>query len=524
MPTLHTFAYAPLPYFTARDKQFISESAKLPIDFIKSIEIKNEKTVIERQKLVFVLENLYGNIDGVNELVLKNIKRLEATNTYTVVTAHQPNVFLGPLYFIYKILSAVKLAEQLNAAHQDKYFVPIYWMGSEDHDLEELNWISAYNRRWTWQTEQTGAVGRMKTDDLQPLLTELVAAIGEGEFATPLKKILQEAYNGQHTVSEATLRVVNFLMGKYGVIVVNQDDKALKTMFAPLMKRELLERKTEQLVLEDIADLEKQGFSRQATPRNINLFYHTATKQRARIVFEAGNYAVLNSNTRFSEAEILAELENYPERFSPNVVLRPVFQELVLPNVAYVGGGGELAYWAERRRVFAYFKQPFPSLVRRQSFTLINAATQRKMEKLGRSTSDIWTDYETAAREYIAKNAENELDLKAEKTELTAIFTQILAKATLVDATLEKSVLGEQQKIINGLEQLEQKIVRAEKRKHETELQQLQGIYDKLLPNKTLQERYESFIPYYAQQGEAWLDSLKEAMQPPFTDFLVVLE
>ncbi|MEY4927683.1 MAG: hypothetical protein RI894_2119, partial [Bacteroidota bacterium] len=172
--------------------------------------------------------------------------------------------------------------------------------------------------------------------------------------------------------------------------------------------------------------------------------------------------------------------------------------------------------------VFDYFSLPFPTLIRRQSFLLVNSATQRKMEKVGMTPDDIWIDSELMIKTYIARNTENELNLAQEKGELKAFFERILLKVAQTDSSLEKSVLGEQQKMINSLEQLEQKMMRAEKRNHETALLQIKGIYDKLFPNKTLQERYDSFIPYYIQYGEAWFDELKNAMQPPFTNFLVI--
>ncbi len=530
MSRIQSFAYAPLPYFAARDKNIIAETANIQLE---NLSIVNQKTAEERYLLRIALKNQYENIDGVNSIeinkaVLDNLNLLQQDHVFTVVTAHQPNLFLGPLYFVYKILSAVRLAEDLNKIHTDKHFVPIYWMGSEDHDLEELNWTSAYNRKWTWETPQTGAVGRMKTADLQPLLTEFLGVMGESDTANTLKEILQKAYNGKNTIAEATFILVNFLFGKYGLVIVNQDNRELKTLFAPVMRDELLHRKSEQLVLDDIADLEKQGFKGQAMPRNINLFYHITNEingnQRSRIVFENGVYSVLNSDLRFSESEIMAELAAFPERFSPNVVLRPLFQEVILPNIAYIGGGGELAYWQERKRLFAYQGLPFPCLIRRQSFALINTATQRKMEKTGMTSQDIWEDYETLAKNYITKNAENELNLAIEKHELNAVFARVLAKAIQTDNSLEKSVLGEQQKLINGIEQLEQKMIRAEKRKHETALQQIQGVFDKLYPNKSLQERYDNFIPYYIQYGENWFDELKSAMQPPFTNFVIIWE
>jgi bacillithiol biosynthesis cysteine-adding enzyme BshC len=290
------------------------------------------------------------------------------------------------------------------------------------------------------------------------------------------------------------------------------------------MQRELTERATENLVLQDIAEMEKAGFKAQATPRNINLFYHTKDKQRSRIVFENNQFQVLNTDISFSESEILEELAQNSQNFSPNVVLRPVFQEVLLPNIAYIGGGGELAYWQERRRVFQYFNLPFPQLIRRQSALILTAAIQKRIEKIGFEATDFWKTKNELTKLYLDKNASAEIDLNQEKQNFAALFATILTKATTVDAALDKTVLGEQQKMANALDLLEQKMVRAEKRKHEVALQQIQSTKEKLFPERGLQERFDNFAPYYVQYGSAFFDVLLENFKPFFMEFLVATE
>ena len=539
----HTLPYADLPYIAARDRAFLMQNHDLQAlspytndwqGFEASVlaHQKQPKTTEQRTALQAVLRKQYQNVGAqLSEKTAENIAKLSGKNTFTVVTAHQPNLLLGPVYYIYKIISVLKMAQTANEKYKDIHIVPVFWLGSEDHDLEELNFFNAFNKKFVWQTAQTGAVGRMQTTDLQPLLTEFYAVLGESPNAVFIKNTISGAFDldKNRTIAQSTFYLLNTLFAKYGLVIIDQDDADLKTMFVPYMQRELTERATEALVLQDIAAIEKAGFRGQATPRNINLFYHTKAENgaentvgRNRIVFENNKYSVLNTNILFSEGEILEKLAKNSENFSPNVVLRPVFQEVVLPNIAYVGGGGELAYWQERRSVFQYFNVPMPMLIRRQSALILTAAMQKRIVKMGFAPSNFWKTENDLTKLYLDSNTENEMTLSVEKQALNAVFGTILAKATQIDATLDKTVLGEQQKMANALDLLEQKLVRAEKRKHETALQQIQTIKEKLFPERGLQERFDNFIPYYIQYGDAFFDALLQDFEPFFGQFLVI--
>jgi bacillithiol synthase len=397
----HTLPYADLPSIAARDRAFLTQNPNLQAftpytndwsGFEASVHAHQQqpKTAEQRSALQVVLRKQYTNTGAqMSEKTAENIAKLSETSTFTIVTAHQPNLLLGPIYYIYKIISVLKMAQTANEKYKNLHIVPVFWLGSEDHDLEELNFFNAFNKKFVWETTQTGAVGRMQINDVQPLLNEFYTVLGESPNAVVLKNAIAEAFDTtkNRTIAQATFYLLNTLFAKYSLVIIDQDDADLKTMFAPFIQRELTERATEALVLQDIAAIEKAGFRGQAMPRNINLFYHTKNEnnqaQRNRIVFENNKYLVLNTDISFSESEILEKLTQNPENFSPNVVLRPVFQEFVLPNIAYVGGGGELAYWQERRSVFQYFNMPMPMLIRRQSALIITAAMQKRIVKMG---------------------------------------------------------------------------------------------------------------------------------------------
>jgi bacillithiol synthase len=475
-----------------------------------------------RSQLVDTLETQYANLPDITA-VQKNIAALMNENTYTVVTAHQPNVFLGPLYFIYKAITVINLAETATKSLAGKAkIIPVFVMGSEDHDLEELNHINVFGKKLIWETEEKGAVGAMSTTTIQPLLDQLETWMGDSESAKKLITQLRNSYQLKNNVAEATQAMLHFLMGKYGLIVLNMGDSRLKRLFIPFFKSELLEQKSIGFVQETTAKLNELGYKSQATPREINLFY-LQKGSRERIVREGNqNFQVLNTNLTFTEAEMLEELEAHPERFSPNVVLRPLYQEFILPNLAYVGGGGELAYWLERKSLFEYYGVNFPMLVRRNSVLWLEPDAQKKLQKFGFTPTQFFQDTEFLVRQYVDGNLETDVNLDKEMQELAAIFDKLAKKAQIIDPNLEKSVRSDEVKFSSALEQWQSRLVRAEKAKHEVTLQQMRTLKEKLFPNNGLQERTENFIGFYVKYGDTFVETLKENLDAFDKGFVIL--
>jgi bacillithiol synthase len=492
-----------------------------------------------RKAIVAALHTQYDDILLKNDKFNENIDSILDSDTFTVVTAHQPNLFLGPLYFIYKAITVINLAETASKAlNGNVKVVPVFVLGSEDHDLEELNNITVFGKKLVWETEEKGAVGQMSTRDIQPLLAQLETWMGESENAKTLFTQLKNSYQLKNNVAEATQAMLHFLMGKYGLIVLNMSDERLKRLFIPIFKSEILEQKSINFVQETTAKLNELGYKSQAAPREINLFYLTkGSRERIVRVGETlavapdkpnlqtteNTYQILNTNLTFSEREILAELEQHPERFSPNVVLRPLFQEFILPNLAYVGGGGELAYWLERKSLFEYYGVNFPMLVRRNSVLWLEPDAQKKLQKFGFTPVQFFTDTEVLVRQFVESNLEGDVSLEAEMKELALIFDKLAQKAQVVDPNLEKAVRADEVKFSGALEQWQSRLVRAEKAKHEVTLQQMRTLKEKLFPNNGLQERTENFINYYVKYGEGFVATLKEHLQP-FEQGFVILE
>lgn len=527
------FPFSELPMLAKTDRIYAEQNPILKNFYKYNVDLQafadvitdKSKETIDRKTLVATLKRQYASLDSI-ENIEEKINALNDSKTFTVTTAHQPSLLTGPLYFVYKIFSTINLSEKLNAAYPNNRFVPVFVIGGEDHDFEEINSISIFGKKIIWQHTETekGAVGMMKTTSLQSVLEELKPILGESEAAQSLFNIIEKSYTSHDLYQDATQDLLHQLFGKYGLVVLNMNDAALKQLFIPIMKRELTEQFSKNLVEKTQSDLESLGFKPQAFAREINLFY-LKENLRERIVEENGVYRVLNTQITWqSQTEILNELEKTPQYFSPNVVLRPLFQETVLPNLAYIGGGGELAYWLERETQFEAFGVNFPMLIRRNSAFFLDKSTQDRLQKLNVQLIDLVENTDILIKKYVEKQAIDPLSINTEKTALNALFDTILKHAVAVDASLEKAVLAEKTKQLQSLDALESRILKAEKQKHETALNQLKAIQQKLFPNGGLQERTDNMLPIYLKHGAAFFETLKAHLNPLEQGMIIIAE
>ena len=467
----------------------------------------------ERQKFPqqreMLVDELLKQYEGAAQFskVKENTLLLLQQNTFTITTAHQPNIFTGPLYFIYKILHVIKIADELNKQLTDYNFVPAYYMGSEDADLEELGTITIDGIEYNWQTKQTGAVGRMKVDKaLLSLIDKMQGQLGVLPFGNEIIQLFKKVYTIGKAIQQATLELVNDLFGEYGLIVIIADSAKLKKLFQPVIEKELKERFSNKAVTATIAELEKY-YKPQAEGRELNLFYLIEDK-RERIELEGLKFKVESLKFEWDEKEILNELNEHPERFSPNVILRGALQETILPNIAFIGGGGELAYWLELKKVFEAAKIPYPMLVLRNSFLIVERKYKQMINNLGLKPEDIFLPEYDLMKKIITNRTENKVRLNGELQKVEDLYNEIMHLASSVDATLKAHVAALKTKAVYGLQELEKKMLRAEKRKYNYEQQQLQKIKSALFPNNSLQERVENISIFYAKYGKQLVDIL----------------
>ncbi|MGB3588229.1 MAG: bacillithiol biosynthesis cysteine-adding enzyme BshC [Tunicatimonas sp.] len=455
----------------------------------------------QRSTLVAVLQQQYQSIDS-SAAVTENIQGLADDKTFTVTTGHQLNIFTGPLYFIYKIVTVINACRELKEKHPDHKFVPVYWMASEDHDFEEISYFSLFGKTYTWETDQQGAVGRFQLNGLGDVLDALPEK-------TP---IFEEAYHKQENLADAVRYYVNELFGKYGLVVLDADDAQLKSSFAAVMKDDLLNHTAKQKVEKTSAKLEELDYKTQVFPREINLFYlHKASRER--IVREGEKFQILNTNHIFSEEELLQELEEYPERFSPNVILRPLYQEVILPNLAYVGGPSELSYWLQLKPAFDHYQVTFPILIPRNFALVINKTNAKKLQKVAIPTEDLFLDTQSLVKKFVEDNTDANISLQEEKSALAQVFETIKEKARAVDGSLEGFIGSEANQSFKSLSNIEKRLKKAEEQNQETSVKQLEGLKDKLFPEGSLQERKENFLNFYINNPH-FIEELLETFDP----------
>lgn len=479
------------------------------------------KYPVNRKALVAALNKQYEQLNK-EPKTEENIALLAQENTFTVCTAHQPNLLTGYLYFIYKILHAIKLADELKSAYPDKHFVPVYYMGSEDNDLEELGTFRFRGNKYVWDGNgQKGAVGRMDTASLKPLLNEVFKLFGPpGKNYNELKEMLTNAYLKHKTVGKATQYLANELFGRYGLVALDPDEAELKATFIPVMEDELMHQNSNPVINKQI-ELLGEHYKIQAHPREINLFYLN-DQLRERIERKGEIWEVLNTEIKFTKAEIPDELKQHPERFSPNVMLRGLYQETILPNVAFIGGGAEVAYWLQLKTLFAYYNVFYPTIHLRQSVQWINNAQSQLIKQLELSIPEIFKPEQQLIRELISKHSGNEWRTDGEIAEIENIFQNLKQKATSLDPTLKPAAEAAITKMKHQLVEMEKKMLRAEKRKNEVQMARIERLKKAVFPNNGLQERIENFTEYYLEYGSSFFDTIMKGMEPLRREFLII--
>ncbi|HKK74799.1 MAG TPA: bacillithiol biosynthesis cysteine-adding enzyme BshC [Saprospiraceae bacterium] len=519
-----------VPQFSSKDIAYATEADALKPFYKYSVTMESFTKVIpdrkaspvDREVLVATLRQQYANL-STTDAVKENIEALLSEKTFTVITAHQPALFTGPLYYIYKIISTIRLVEELRESYSDYQFVPVFISGSEDHDFEEINHTNLFGKPIEWQNEESGACGMMRTDTLGDALTQLKDILGGSDRAQQAYQMIEKAYTRHEKYGDAAQDLVNSLFADYGLVVINMNDAALKRLFIPYLEKEIFEQFSHPYVTKTQQELDEVGFGDQAYAREINIFY-LRDQIRARIEQDGEHYQVVDTEYRFTAEELQKEIQDHPERFSPNVVMRPIYQEAILPNLAYIGGGGELSYWLERKSQFEAFGLNFPMLIRRNSALWVDKGSAKKLDKVGLEIQELFEDTEALIKRYVKKNTENEINLKEEKTNIEKTLVQVAEKATEVDPSLKGKVLAENAKIMKSIENLEGRLMKAEKDRFEISLNQIRKIKDKLFPENGLQERHENFLSLYIKYGNDLFEILKEHLNPLEEGMVVFVE
>jgi len=495
-------------------------------NFKKQIEGKAQSGFVsesQRSVLASVLKKQYAQIQT-SELAIENIESLQSNSTFTITTGHQLNLFTGPLYFLYKIVSTINLTRILKSAYPDYNFVPIYWMATEDHDFEEINYFNFKGKKIHWEKESNGAVGDLSTEGLQAVFDLFSLELGYTKNADYLKLLFKNAYLEHSNLADATRYLANELFKDYGLVIIDAADKDLKQLFIPFMENELVHQTSFKAVSqtnEQINKLPNQPYGIQVNPREINLFY-ISDDLRERIVFENNRYSVVNTNITWTKESILEEVHAHPERFSPNVIMRPLYQEVILPNLCYIGGGGELAYWLQLKELFNMVNVPFPILLLRNSVLIKTQKQTDKLEKLGISNNDVFLKRDAFINKKVREISNIDIDFSTQKALLKQEFETLYRLAVQTDKSFLGAVKAQEVKQLKGLEHLEKRLLKAQKKKLAEQVLRMTELQNELFPNQGLQERNTNFSEFYLEFGEDLIPKLIENLEPLRSEFVVL--
>jgi bacillithiol biosynthesis cysteine-adding enzyme BshC len=527
MPT-DCISYQNSGYFSPLMNDYLDQKNDLHALYNRFPTIENfEGQILEKQanyeesnrvSLVSVLQKQYSTIKT-SHLTQQNIEALKVTNTFTVTTGHQLNLFTGPLYFLYKIISTINLTKELKAKYPAYNFVPIYWMATEDHDFEEINYFNFKGRKFRWNKESTGPVGRLSTEGLSDVFELYSQELGSSTNAETLKNLFEDAYLKHDNLADATRHLANSLFGAQGLVILDADDADLKRSFIPFAKEELLHQTSQKAVLETTEKLNKYNI--QVNPREINLFY-IEDKMRERIILEDGKYKINNTKIEFSPEEILTLLETNPEMFSPNVIMRPLYQEVILPNLCYIGGGGEIAYWLELKSFFEAVNITFPILLVRNSVLLATEKQIRKADKLELTWSELFSKQADLVNTKTTQLSDFPIDMSTLKHQLQEQFKVLYEITKLTDKSFAGAVKAQEVKQTKGLDNLEKRLLKAQKRKLSTILERITDLQNELFPNKSLQERQANFSEFYLEFGGNLIPKVIDTLKPLEQNFNII--
>jgi bacillithiol biosynthesis cysteine-adding enzyme BshC len=523
VPIRKTGKFSPIVCDYIDQDPFLSpfyEAAPTLKNFAGFIERKS-KQLCNRTLLIEVLKDQYQAAGLLNESVSHTIERLQNTSCYTITTGQQVGILLGPLYSTLKIISAIRLAEELRNEYSHCDFIPVFWMATEDHDVEEINHASVLGKTFKWSTDQRGPVGRFSNDGMEEILEGLSAISGKSVDAVWLMDVYAKAY-ALPTLSQATRYLVHAILGNLGVLILDADDKRLKQEFAPTMSKDILEKNSFRAI-ENTRNKIEERYKTQVKGREINFFY-MLDGYRERIVTSNGSYKTHDSLYSWSELELQNEINQFPERFSPNVVMRPIYQELILPNIAYIGGGAEISYWLEFRGIFEHYQIPFPALKLRQSAMIIDKVNALKIQKLGLEVSELFMELHEVEKKIALTLSKNDIELHAEHKQMFEITERLKSIAKDIDFTLVQSAESLNNRFKNQLDRYSQKLIRAQKKKLTQEILRVRSIWDEIYPNGTLQERKETIHSFIIKHSKEILVEIFKDIHPQNDDFIVLRE
>ena len=479
-----------------------------------------------RETLYSVINDQYKSIKNLNNSVKKNIELLKLDNTYTVCTGHQLSLLTGPIYFIYKIISTINLTKILNKKYPEFNFIPIFWMATEDHDFDEISSFNFNGVNYKWNKKKSGPVGLLDIKGLERVFDLFFEKLEKDNLNSKyLIELVKDSYLKSSNLADATRKLVNTIFGNKGIVIIDSNEKRLKKIFEPYLLEEIRNKTSNRIINSTIENLKKKygkSFKAQVNPREINLFYQTKTN-RERIVIEKNFYKIKNSNINYDLDGIKKILKTNPEFFSPNVLLRPLYQETILPNICYIGGPSEISYWLLLKDFFESQNVNYPILLNRNSALIIDFKLSKKIKNLNIDLKDLFMEKNSLINKKVREISNIDLDLSFLKNKLDKQFKYLNELVEKTDYSFKGSVDSEFKKQTASINKLEKRLLKAQRKKLSDHVSRLSVIYEKLFPNGSIQERKVNFTTFFQIYGEQFINELFKILDPLSNKFDVII-
>ena len=506
-------------YLSGNMKDFISYENDLD-GYTNKIRSRKDFSIKKRQLLSKVLLKQNKSLKN-NNIQIENIKKLKFSNTFTITTGHQLCLFTGPLFFIIKILQAIKICKDLENKFSDYNFIPIFWMATEDHDFEEIKCFNTSKKEFSIEKNTNNkCVGSLDTLGFEKIYHELSEHFDGKPFKNEVLELYKNSYLKFKNITDATRHLVHEIFKDYGLVILDPSEKELKNDFKEVFKIEISESVVHEKVTETIKQIDKKidKSFKQVNPRKINLFYLNKENVRSRIKLKPSHIEI--DKKKFSKNELLDLVESYPENFSPNVLIRPIYQEFILPNLSYVGGPSEIAYWIQLKSTFDFLNVSFPILSLRNSMIFLSSRDIKQLEKLNIKLEYFFKNETHAETKFIKENSN--LNFKIDIKYYLDFVDQLRKSVHKIDENLVSFLNSIEKKQIKDLNTLEKKIIKSQKTMHQSEIKKIKAIRDKIFFNGKLMERKINFSEYYSFLGKSFIDKLYRSISQYNSDIILV--
>ena len=485
-------------------KDFLTEEKYSPIRF--SLPNALKKTEEKQHSFSYTQREILHQVltEQMQDLKLspkqkENIALLQQEHIFTITTGHQLNLFSGASFFIYKILQTIKTTHFLNQNSEHFKFVPIFWLATEDHDFEEINNFNTQNHQYQISGKSGGPVGRIKIEE-NHFIQDFEEEFKDDVFGTELILWLKEAYQVGNSLTQATQLLVNRLFNEYGLLIIDGDNPILKEQMRNIFTDELLHQSLKKSTEKEIQCLTEKYGKVQVNPRETNLFYISETRNRIEKI--DNKYQIVDTDLVFEANELLEKMEN----ISPNALMRPIYQEKILPNIAYIGGNAEIMYWLELKDYFNEIKLPFPLLIPRNSMLFLSEKTSMKIEKSGLKIEDFFQNFPQIMKDKLLHESELLEIIEQKEKEIKNAFILLKEKSSLTDKTFRNLIEAEETRQLKSYTRMKKRLLRAEKIKQHEKYTRMSQLYIDIHPKGIWQERVYNFSVFYAQNGRKWIE------------------